>query len=76
MFKWIMDLIRPKPTFWDTYFDKFIMPHWERGLRHGIPEDELNAMFKDCVDNSYLDVLPGISFRDAVDNRINGKDNE
>jgi len=75
MFKWIMDLIRPKPTFWDKYFDRFVVPHWERGLEHGISEAELNKMFRDCVDNSTMDTLPGLSFRDAVDDRIY-KDNE
>jgi hypothetical protein len=67
----------------ENYFERFIKPHYERGLQAGIPLAELVMMAKQAIDSSVppkgeLGLAPSSIFRDMVDQWIadnkNGQD--
>jgi hypothetical protein len=59
------------PTFGDAYFDRFIKPHYERGLKAGLSHDELSEMVRVAIymtqNPTVIGDTPGRHFRDMVD---------
>lgn len=73
--KWLRDKVMGEN--YDEYLERFVMPHYSRGVDAGLSIAQLDAMWIEALQKSYDPTIGGLApsslFRDMVDNAIEQK---